>query len=374
MPFVNKNQMKWKSPAQEDLSLSYTDNLAIELPRQMFDADIKDCLMRMDKMKDVDFSKANVTYLIAEYMHRVLNDDFQPFYGWERNYPFIDMLRLKTDKKGSLCASFTSVDERAELWKRRDELMDAYRQWVVRNSGRKGMSRDEAEECADRRLVSSRNEYQKTEKVIRRYKVQDALLFLMAKDVMTKYAEYDGDMFSLKEIMPNSDKGILSVIMPMTFTFEKNGEKITIKSSGMKLKNFGDFFPLANDRRLINLSRLIGTNTISKEDLEEEFKNYDQCRPEMASLILDIEKYAFDMYPQLEKKLNSTNNKVQFKDILQALKQDSKIDDAKGNVLRLIRNAFEHNNYPDKGVVEISTLPEVARELKAVFEKYTICK
>ena len=374
VPFVNKNQMKWKSPAQEDLSLSYTDNLAIELPRQMFDADIKDCLMRMDKMKDVDFSKANVTYLIAEYMHRVLNDDFQPFYGWERNYPFIDMLRLKTDKKGSLCASFTSVDERAELWKRRDELMDAYRLWVVRNSGRKGMSRDEAEECADRRLVSSRNEYQKTEKVIRRYKVQDALLFLMAKDVMTKYAEYDGDMFSLKEIMPNSDKGILSVIMPMTFTFEKNGEKITIKSSGMKLKNFGDFFPLANDRRLINLSRLIGTNTISKEDLEEEFKNYDQCRPEMASLILDIEKYAFDMYPQLEKKLNSTNNKVQFKDILQALKQDAKIDDAKGNVLRLIRNAFEHNNYPDKGVVEISTLPEVARELKAVFEKYTICK
>ena len=94
----------------------------------------------------------------------------------------------------------------------------------------------------------------------------------------------------------------------------------------------------------------------------------------MASLILDIEKYAFDMYPQLEKKLNSTNNKVQFKDILQALKQDAKIDDARGNVLRLIRNAFEHNNYPDKGVVEISTLPEVARELKAVFEKYTICK
>ena len=374
VPFVNKNQLKWKSPAQEMLGQSYTDNLAIELPRQMFDADIKECLMRMDKMKDIDFSNANVTYLIAEYLHRVVNDDFQPFYGWERNYHFIDMLRLKTDRKGSLCTSFTSVDERADLWKRRDELMDAYRQWMVRNSGRKGMSRDEAEECADRRLASSRNDYQKTEKVIRRYKVQDALLFLMAKDVLTKYAEYDGDMFRLKEIMPDSDKGILSVIMPMTFTFEKDGEKITIKSNGMKLKNFGDFFPLANDRRLVKLSRLIGTNTISKEDLEEEFKNYDQCRPEMASLILDIEKYAFDKYPQLEKKLKSSNNKVYFGDIIETLKHDAKIDDVSGFILQKIRNAFEHNDYPDRGVVEITTLPEVARELKAMFEKYTICK
>ncbi len=378
VPFVNRNQNKWKKPNQEYLGQTYgnSQNLAIELPRQMFDADIKAFLKGLPEMKDVDFDNANVTFLIGEYMKRVLADDFQNFYAWKRNYRYMDMLMGETDSKDGLRHMFTSVEEREKLWREREGRTSSYRKWAARKNQGCGYSKrlpdNVLDEILAKRLSGSRNDYQKCEKAIRRQKVQDAMLFMLAKKAFTQHADFEGKDFKLKNIMPDADKGILSETMPMTFTFEKGGKQYTIESGGMKLKNYGDFHALANDRRIGCLMKLIGTNTAQKEDLISEFNKYDQCRPQVVKLVLDLEKWAFAKYPELG--ASEEMSYVSFDKILNKLTQHRNLGNRQSNILRKIRNAFDHNSYPESGIVEITTLPEIAQNMKDMFGRYAIVK
>lgn len=141
----------------------------------------------------------------------------------------------------------------------------------------------------------------------------------------------------------------------------------------MKLKNYGDFFVLANDKRLCKLLKIVGSNSVSKEDIMEEFKKYDQCRPEIASIVFNLEKWAFDTYPELSAKVDR-EEQVDFKFILNVLLNKKNINNEQSYILRKIRNAFDHNNYPDKGLVEIKALPEIAMSIKKTFGEYAIMK
>ena len=380
LPFINAKSNKWRKVGQQELGEIYGNKLSIELPRQMFDDDIKQKLSHEDCMKDIDFEQANITYLIAEYLKRVLDDDFQPFYGWERNYRYIDMLKLRTDKKGSLIECFTSVEDRMDIWSNREDHTSKYKKWAVGRlmSNRKSrMTKDEAEEKAERSLANARADYQKDEKVIRRYKVQDALLFWLAKDILTEKANFDGTKFRLKEIMPDADRGILSEKMPMSFTFEKDKRRYTIESDSMKLKNYGDFYPLANDRRLPGLVILTGSATLSKENLACELDRYNQCRPKKARLVFEVEKFAFDKCESLVSKFEENPRSIGFRQILEELERQALIEPKIKPVLKSSRNAFEHNIYPDKDnlddkTIEVLTIPEVARMIKSIFEKYSL--
>ncbi|MCM1078330.1 MAG: type VI-B CRISPR-associated RNA-guided ribonuclease Cas13b [Bacteroidales bacterium] len=372
VPFVNKNRNRWKTPVLESLGETYRKNSTIELPRQMFDADIKEELRKMPQMNGIDFDSANVTCLIGEYLRRVQGDDFQIFYSWNRNYDYMDMLNGKFDRRGALCHNCISQEKREGLWQNREEQIKAYRRQIIarnRELRSNGRSEEDMEESLDRRIAHASNDYQKSEKTIRRYKVQDALLFMMVKKVLTATADFDGGKFKLKEIMPDADKGILSEMMPMTFRFTKGGKKYTIKTDSIKLKNYGNFFVLANDKRLPPLMELVGTDTVSKEQLEEEFRNYDTCRPEVVSLIFDVEKWAFDNYPELQQMVDNYE-KVDFKRIIDILGTNNNIGRQQGYVLRQIRNAFDHNGYPEKGKLEITTLPQIARSMTELFGRY----
>lgn len=372
VPFVNRDQRKWKDSEQEYLGKVYGEDLAIELPRQMFDSEIKEHLRTLPQMNGVDFERANVTYLIGEYLKRVMDDGSQEFYSWKRNYRYMDMLIKETDPKKGLHSMYTTVDERETLWKERENRSERYREWAKK---RDRDMHDDMEERLDRMMAKARNEYQKGEKTIRRYKVQDALMFMLAKKTLTKDKEFDGEKFRLKDIAPDAEKGILSEIMHMTFTFTVKGseKKYTITSENTKLKNYGDFFVLANDKRMPALLKLIDSDTVEKNMLTEELKNYDRCRPEMVELIFDLEKWAFDNYSILKEKI-ARDEKVQFRDILEELIYDDKVDEQQSEVLCLIRNAFEHNNYPPRRIVQITTLPEVAKNIKEIFGKYAMIK
>lgn len=386
VPFVNSSNSekknKWRKPTLKYLVDQYIglddyDKLPVELPRQMFDDDIKHILKsKFPQMADIDFEQANVTYLIGEYIKRVLGDDFQQFYSWKRNYSYIDMLKCETNDKGSLCHSYTTVDQRESLWANRMTLAESYRKWAMQQSAQTSarfrMQRPD-NATIDNRLSNARNFYQKCEKAIRRYKVQDTLLFLMAKDVLTKQYGVASDKFSLREIRPDADKGILSETMPLVFSFKKGDQEYTITSSGMKLKNYGDFFALVNDKRLHTLYSLLDCTSIDKDDLTEEFNRYNQCRTELVSMVFDIEKWAFAKYPQLAMKLYS--DKVQFVDILNEICNDDMITTAQREILRVIRNAFNHNFYPNINEMQVTTLPEIAQNIKEMFGEYAVfCK
>jgi hypothetical protein len=306
LPFVNENSSKWvlrDKAYYQTLGGTYADELAIELPRQMFDNDIKDKLKQFPEMQGIDFEKANVTYLIAEYFKSVHYDDVQEFYAYPRNYRYIDLLTCETDRKNSLIKQYTETAKREALWEARSERVEVYKGWALRKKANDRnfmrMSDSEFSSILDKRLSACRNDFQKSEKIIRRFKVQDIMLFLMAKDKLNEHLDFEAKSFKLRDISPDADRGVMSEIMPIDFTFDKNGKKYTIHSDGMKLKNYGEFFALANDKRFTSLLNILSAIYVCKEEIEEELSNYDTCRPNVVKLILEFEKVAFEKYPEI---------------------------------------------------------------------------
>ena len=385
LPFINKERNKWLSRDKDfykSLGEIYLENGTIELPRQMFDKEIKDILRsNYPSMKDIDYDNANVTYLIAEFMKRERKDDFQEFYSWKRNYRYIDLLSCVCDDKDKICKQYTTTEERENVWINREEYKKDYTMWAQRK--RKADDRNlskvkdtEFDRITENRLSSSRNDYQKNEKTIRRYKVQDALMFLMTENVLKETLDLNTEHFKLKDIMPDTEKGILSTCIPFDFVYEKNNTKHTIHADSMKLKDYGDFFVLANDKRIDSLLKLLQQkDVIDKNDLDEEFTQYDICRPEISKLILDFEKCVIEKYPDLleeaKKNKNNKDYKFDFHEILEKLIKKQRLDYNTRNIIANIRNAFEHNAYPEKKYAETTDLPEVAKGLTMVFDRKT---
>lgn len=376
LPFINRDRNKWIARDEgfyRTMGDIYLEDIAIELPRQMFDNDIKQALKKLPQMNDVDFDNANTTYLIGEYVKRVLNDEFQSFYQLKRNYRYIDLLKGICDSRNNICKQYTSTEDREDLWKEREERKASYIQWAQKKRRNdiklSRMSDKEFYEMTERRLSNSRNDYQKSEKVIRRYKVQDALLFIMVGDTLKRHLEFKAEDFKLKDIMPDTDRGILSEIMPIDFTFEKNGNRYTIHSDGIKLKNYGDFFSLANDKRIESLFRIVSSDYINKDEMEQELDNYDTSRPRIVKLVFDLEKWAFNKYPEMKNKVTGESH-FDFAAILKELIEREELNSDETRILSQIRNAFNHNIYPNKGIVEIDTLPEIAKHLIDIFGRY----
>lgn len=379
LPFINHDKKKWRKRNDEYYKIIgeiYVFDIPIELPRQMFDKEIKEALKTRPEMQDIDFDNANITYLISEYIKRVHNDESQGFYYWKRNYRYIDMLQCTTlGQLQSIEAKYTNTSERINIWINRAEYEENYRQWAKnkkKNGSGQSCVKNQEEEIIKKKLQSNRIAYQKSEKHIRRYKVQDILMYLIIKDTLTKNISFSAKDFKLEDILPNAEHCVLSETMPIDFIFEKNGNRYTIKSNGLKLKNYGDFFSLAHDKRLLSLFKILNTEIASKEMIEQEFDNYDHCRPQIIRLMLDFEKMAYDKHLDLKNYVDKYEH-FDFKKLLAELERRNDINTEQKEVLRLIRNAFAHNEYPDprKCHIEIKTLPEIANYLKNTFNNYT---
>lgn len=384
LSFVNECQRRWArrdDAYYQELAKLY-QNQPIDLPRQMFDDEIKEKLREMPEMRDVDFDHANVTFLIGEYLKRVCHDESQEFYSWPRHYKYVDMLMGNVDpRKGSLQSAYTLVAERENLWQERRGREEKYTVIRLRNMNGKGLDKDEVKEQIKIGIENRKKEYQKTEKVIRRYKVQDALLFMLANETLFRSVKVDKGRYKLKDVMPDGEKGILSEVVPMDFCFEReprSGNSATrklmgtIHSDNMKIKNYGDFFALAYDKRMETLLPLVGEQCLVKEEVKEEFDKYDDCRPEMISMVFDFEQWAYGTYPELKGLVsNETTKGHLFSNLLQELLGKGELTDEEKYALVGIRNAFLHNSYPkDGGVVKVRTLPDIAKSLKDVFKEY----
>lgn len=377
LPYLNAAQNKWLRRGKNFYQTTgeiYSEDMPIELPRQMFDADIRAELAKMPEMSGVDLSKGNVTYLIAEYVKRVLHDDFQPFYTWNRNYRFTDMMICEENRKTrGLNTHFIPLKRREEIWEQRAELKEKYKKWakprMSKNPDTKRLSDEEKEAMLDKRIANCRNEFQKSERAIRRYKVQDALMFMMVKKMFEQINfKVDSEQFALKLITPDAERGILSEVIPIDFTFAIGGKEYTIHSSGMKIKNYGDFFKLINDKRLKSLLNNITHNTIDKDQLDQEFSTYDDMRPKAVELVFELEKAAYDKYADLKYMVGEVEH-FDFGCLLEELKKRHDLTLNDSYKLSQIRNAFSHNQYPNPNALRIkSNLPEIASEMVKLFE------
>lgn len=390
--------------------------------------------------------KCGVSHLINTYFVKVLGDNPQPFYnGLKRHYKVLDWACFKQSSKELQPITDTLVPP--ELYFTDEEIVSLLRKDQSKNApitdkikdianklqakigtktiktskgsktvpdyGEAGSANDMEKSIFREKLTHLRRELQRNEQIIRRYRNQDMLLFLMAKKLLLSGGvvfrneaniESGINQFHLQDILPpgekkKGDKSILEQKVDFRLSVnlsDENGKPIvgddgkvlqrSIRQNGIKLKNYGDFYSFLYDSRVGSLlSQIQVKGDIKRENLENEFDHYDRQRREVFRLLQAIELEIIKANPALSDK-NAGNADFYYKKgkpyrnsfssllslCKKYVKEKTELNDL-GKLLVEIRNAFSHNRYAQntKDPLDVSklSLPQVADCIKKWIEK-----
>lgn len=220
---------------------------------------------------------------------------------------------------------------------------------------------EEEREKMQRKLTHCIADIKNNERTIRRYRTQDIVLFLMAKNILSKIlAQQNGTagekLFRLKNVC---DSNFLSQTVRFEFPVKVNETTVKVVQENMALKNYGEFYRFINDDRFTSLiSQLKDVTEISYADLTGELATYDQRRSQVFRLMQELEKLAFEKYSQ---ELTDADNPIFFKDddrnnvpkrnnfralvsLFDGIESSQLTKDDCERLIE-IRNAFCHNTY-----------------------------
>ena len=230
-------------------------------------------------------------------------------------------------------------------------------------------SLQEAKAAKKAKLIRLIREVKNNERAIRRYKVQDMILFLMAKslleDKVRTAEEGQKVLFQLKSVC---SKKFLNQTLDIQFPVLVEDKTVYIRQQNMSIKNYGELYQLLNDDRLLSLLKKLvaadqqigdGERSIEYNSLMGELTSYDIHRSSIFKAIHELEKliaknkdfsYLYDMddpkahiEDDLERdpKLNNFNSLIKLLETadLSSLNKDE------SELIIAIRNAFSHNHY-----------------------------
>lgn len=387
----------------------------------------------------------NAAYLITLFYQKVLHDDAQPFYLSDKNYTrqleegktesfsFKRAYELFSVLKGSkkntfpyeLIPLFLTCEEIQQnlsvkllddegnpipeagkrgkpatdsqgntIWKRliKQQIHDYVEKQsdkdlkisMYQSGKQKEEERATKREALQSRLTRQINEIKSNERTLRRYKTQDMVLFLLAKEIFTDIISEQGNEVNSKQM--RLSKVCNQAFLRQTLTFRVpvtvGSNTIYVEQENMSLKNYGEFYRFLTDDRLISLLENIvdtikpnkdGELVIRHTDLMSELAAYDQNRSTIFKLIQKIESFV------IEKNNSVLNNpedegfwvkdglpkRNNFASLLELINQlnDTNLTDDERKLLVAIRNAFSHNSYNiDFSLINsVKHLPEVAK-------------
>lgn len=228
-----------------------------------------------------------------------------------------------------------------------------------------------------------------TERLIRRYRVEDIIIFLMARDILfDEDSETFGKFsdFKLRNIRPirrQQGESALEIKVPFTVTLRLKGcdKPVRITQESIKLKNYGDFHRFLNDSRIATLIPYLDSDesavavTVKRADLEREFENYDHERLEVFAAVHKIEQLILERHSELKDKtspeyyyLDNGKNKAKRTNFRELLMYSSLLPyDEQGEAIN-IRNSFSHNLYKGEGFdkvrIKTTTIGDIASAIR----------
>ena len=387
----------------------------------------------------------NVSYLITQYHKFINKDSNQEFYytgeassdatiNYKRNYLLFELLKAEeSDDSQPLYLTLEEMLINDETMPKLDKN-ESYNDFVTLSENtKKTLTEEEKKEYEEKqykkKLMKAKRHYFENERSIRRYMVQDIIMFMIAKKILSdgqKQNEKAND-FKLENIRPGVSEGILSeninnfsiVLLFKYFKKDKDG-KITeerecndiiveIYQDSIKYKNLGDFFKFIYDSRLRSLVVHLKGEEIKKENLEEkvqgfdldtaflsdkvkymkissenlaiEFETYEKARPGIFESVHLLERNVIANNGGEDKLKSRTFTNKQGKELPilcnfnELMKLDDKLDDKSREILVELRNAFSHSRYPQvwnsDSEKEQLELPKVAETAEKMMNEYT---
>lgn len=343
------------------------DNIPINLPRGLFMDALIDWFKNngSDAMKIIASSdKVNTIYLLQKFFEIELEDKSQSYYDFKRSYEFIDRLndtRGERDKFKKLKRNYYTISQF-------EEMLDSIKQKIAKQPE---TGKDNGN--PRKKYLRAFSDFKQNEKILRLYKTQDMILFLLACKILLaqKPEGLEVNNLKLNEIKAKpeneNDKDVLSGQLPFSLQYKyfKSTEKgridyskpigvVTIIQKELKLKNYGDFIRFTKDRRLNNLFLWTGNTKLERAMLEKELERYETTRLAIFKLVHDFEKVLYKKYKQyFDNKMVSDNKSyIDHNDML--TKFFVEFPDLKKyeEIMKTIRNRFSHNQYPEKDVFE----------------------
>lgn len=201
------------------------------------------------------------------------------------------------------------------------------------------------------------NEYTATEKTLRRYVVQDELLFLAAMKTIKGMFNINESEWKLGNLGPKTDGSILdkelpSIKTPAKFIIKTDSVAFVIEQRNVNIKDYGEIYRILADERLYGLLKYHQNETVLASDLKSEIEEYDRQRVNVFKDIMEYEKKITRNVD--DSQLCEIRNKLNLKDIDFKVMQtfDTMNDNLTKMEIRSIRNAFCHNSYPEKNAVD----------------------
>lgn len=398
IPFVHHDRKRWETRNEQyyrDLAERYlricsqgkekkeTKEVPMNLPDGLFTPYILKVLKEkyadnqelQERIKDENLI-GNAAYLISSYFECVLKDESQDYYKYKRSYELFEKLKKNNrNKDKSYNPYYLTADEisqrliRGKVDKKEpkpiETEIDDFVSAMQRCDRGNHKSLQAAKEAMKKKLTRLIQEVKMNERAIRRYKTEDAILFLMAKQTLsgTILAGQDDQHFMLKDVFADA---FLNKTFDFDFEFQEkdSGQVITIKQKMMSLKNYGEFHRLLVDDRMPSLVNLLldkGVTEVEYSNLWGELTSYDNSRSSIFKATQDLEKRILESHPLDDPKANcfykdndltKVARRNNFRSLLELLDENQLSYEDKELIIS-IRNAFCHNHYPMKLDVDV---------------------
>lgn len=342
---------------------------ALELPRGMFENPIKRELKTVSSELKSKCATGNVSYLIYAYFMKEQADDCQPFYLYKRNYRLFNTLyknRPQDDKVYKTPKEIYELINNGKGGKRVNADIERVVGRLYKYDRRKFKTLDEAKAAEKQRICRQLKELKDTETILKRYKVQDMLLFMIAKKLLLD-ASAQEDKKMQKNAVENirlskiTESDVLSQRIKFSVQLTTpSGIGKTITQSNLRLKDYNQFFRFLHDRRMPTLLSITREKDISRESLEKEFDTYDTVHP---GVFKDVLAYEKAYYLQHE-------NEEGFPDFSGMIDKDADFSESERSMLKKTRNSFAHVSYTTAvNKAKDTSLPEKARIIAETFMK-----
>lgn len=397
LPFLHPDRAKWQKRDKKGIQELAGRYLKIgdvdfphgfELPRGLFTARAEAIMREAGVLTEPPGDrKPSMTNLINHYFEHVLEDDNQPFYCWSRHYEVFDRLAAKKDDKRPT-PQFLSPTQLCEKMKVRKRLRPSkFMLNKALESVNNGLPDEEhikdiydyrITSLAKERLKKDYAEYDDNERMLRRFAVQDKLIFLMA-DILLGVGGIKKEAwgrFKLKDVMPGAKDSILETTVPFVITLTVGDTTLTIRQKEeIKIKRYGEFYRYNSEPRLKSLlpylTKKIGGNAdakleIDRDQLEKELSCYDLKRVEVMRMVQAFEQSIVMRANNAGIEIDK-DTLINFNNLITTIGHVPY--EGHGQILINIRNGFCHNEYA-KGIAlpEDTSLPEIAEQISTLFD------
>lgn len=326
---------------------------AIELPRGLFDEPLRQALSQTAVGTMAQDRTKNISYLIYAFCRLEMNDECQPMYVADRNYMLFDRLPEKKPEE----KQYLMIEQL------RNQLLSGSKQ-SFRKQIKAAVERCNPETQKEfegflKRLLA---EMKDNETLLKRYRVQDVVLFLLAKSILTKNQQDKERVkaFGKLKLQDMQNPGALEQKISLNVKVQsQKGFNKTIVQDDLKLKNYAQFYRFLNDRRIPSLLDLVRENVISRQKIDEELAGYETAHPKVMEKVMQFEEKFLRKHNESD--WQRTGENLAFWRMLQ------EVTGIENNPMAKVRNAFAHAIYPKKWDIsetaQQTPLPEKAKQI-----------